>query len=91
MRMHDIGKVARHEPLSQQRGDACQGREAERVVRPIPAIGPTIGIAVTRKKVRCVQHEQFEARRLRRHHVRFAAEQVVQAGDNDTALQGFDY
>ena len=91
MRVHHVRPISVDLTLCEQRRDARQRGEAERIVGPIPTIGPAIRIAIARIEMRRVDDEQVEPCRLRRHDARRAAEQIVQRGDRHAAFQRIQY
>ena len=78
MRVHDVGHEARHVAEADARGDPCQRTEAKRVVGPIAAVGPRIGIAGAIEKVRGVEDHEIEIAGARDEHARRAAEEIVE-------------
>ena len=91
MRMHHVRPVAGDQTLCQQHRNARQRGEAERIVGPLPPIGPAIRIAIPGVEVRRVDDEQFEPGRMRRHDSRRATEQIIQRGNRDAAVQRIEH
>src|ERR1700758_1950633 len=76
MGMDDVRDEAWHEALADAGGDLSERGKPERVVRPVPTIGPYIGVAWPSIKMGGVKHEEIETVRLSGEQLRRASQQV---------------
>ena len=74
--MHDIRHEIRRRSLAEISARARQRREAQRIVRPILAVGAGVRIAGAAEQMPGLEHEQIKAGRSRTQNARGAAEVI---------------
>ena len=82
VRMQDVGQIPMTSPCAEHHGNARQRGETKCVVCPVMTARPAIRIAIARIEVRCIDHEQIQARRPCHNDACLAAEQIVEMRDH---------